>query len=113
MPAPSILAVLALAAAQPPASPQPDAATLAQAVDRCMATYAVRLTRTEATEEAIFAAASQGCRALTEQLNTAIARDYPAEQAREAIATIAASARPNFMQMLQRIRADRQRREGH
>ena len=108
----SFVALLAISATQPGASAQaqPDAAMLAQAVDRCMTTYAVRLTRTEATDEAIFTEATQGCGPLSGQLNAAIAREYGADQSRELLATIAASARPNFMQLLQRIRADRQNR---
>jgi hypothetical protein len=80
---------------------------LAQAQDRCMTTYAVRLTRTSATDEAIYADARSGCGTLASQLHAAIAKEYPADQAAELLATLDAQARPNFMALLQRIRADR------
>ena len=110
----SILAVLWIAGqAAAPAEAQARVPILAQGVDRCMTTYAVRLTRTEAADEAIFAEAIQGCRELSGQLNAAITREYPEQQARELVATLEAHARPNFMTLLQRIRVDRQRRAGN
>jgi Na+-translocating ferredoxin:NAD+ oxidoreductase RnfC subunit len=112
---PLAISVLGLFAAQPAAASeaQPNVMILAQAQDRCMTTYAVRLTRTEAADEEIFAQANEGCRQLTDQLHAAIAREYPADQARELVAALQANARPNFLTMLQRIRADRQRRSGN
>ena len=104
--------ILGLLVTQPggASQPQQSVAVLAQAQDRCMATYAVRLTRTEAADEEIFSAASEGCEQLSDQLNAAIAREYPADQARELLTVIEANSRPNFIQMLQRIRTDRQNR---
>lgn len=104
-----------LFAAQPAAAPeaQPNVTILAGAMDRCMATHAVRLTRTDIADEEIFSQATQGCRQLADQLNAAIAREYPADQAQELVATLQANARPNFLALLQRIRADRQRRAGN
>lgn len=112
---PLAISVLGLLAAQPAAASdaQPNVMILAQAQDRCMATYAVRLTRTEAADEEIFSQATEGCRQLADQLHAAIAREYPADQARELVATLQANARPNFLAILQRIRADRQRRSGN
>jgi hypothetical protein len=103
---------LGLLVAQASVAPeaQPSVMILAQAHDRCMTTYAVRLTRTEVADEEIFSRATEGCSQLTGQLHAAIAREYPADQARELVATIEASARPNFMTMLQRIRTDRRNR---
>lgn len=106
------ISLLGLLVAQPAAAAQaePRVPVLAQALDRCMATYAVRLTRTDSADEEIFSAASDGCRSLTEQLSTAIAIEYPADQAQQLVAMLEANARPNFLAMLQRIRADRQNR---
>jgi hypothetical protein len=115
MVAPLTISLLALFAAQPAAAPeaQPKVPILAGAMDRCMATYAVRLTWTETADEDIFSQATEGCRPLADQLHAAIARDYPADQARELVAALQANARPNFLALLQRIRADRQRRAGN
>ena len=108
------LMISLLMAGQPAAGPETQAgvAILAQSYDRCMATYAVRLTRTDADDDRIFASATEGCRPLKDQLLAAIPREYPPDQARELVATIEASARPNFLAMLQRIRADRAARGG-
>jgi|GEM_PF-2927905 len=110
----SMMAPLLAAAAQAPAAPppQPSVMTLAQALDTCMATYAVRLSRTDATDEAVFAGAQQGCGPLNQRLRAAVSAELPADQARELLATLETSERPNFMTMLQRIRADRRRRAG-
>lgn len=74
-------------------SEQANAMMLAQANDRCMTTYAFRMTGTDATDEAIFASATAGCKALKSQLE--------------------AQAKPNFLNLLQKIRADRARRAGN
>lgn len=105
-----VLVGISLMQAAAPADVQPDVATLAQAVDRCMATHAVRLTRTDAADEAIFAQATEGCAPLKDQLLAAITRGYSADQAQQLQAAIEANARPNFMRLLQRIRSDRQNR---
>ena len=108
----SLVAAAALAA-QPAQPPQPGAMMLAQAYDRCMATYAVRLTRTAATDDAIFAEAVAGCKAAKDQLVTSIAGEYTPAQAAELTATLEAQARPNFLTLLQRIRTDRLGRAGN
>jgi phage protein D len=41
--------------------PHPNAQILAQAYDRCMATHAVRLTHTTASDKEIFAQATESC----------------------------------------------------
>ena len=74
-----------------------------------MATYAVRLTKTEAADEAIYSSATEGCKELKGQLHASIAREYPG-QAEELITALEAQAKPNFLQMLQKIRTDRQNR---
>lgn len=96
------------AAQQAPLSPQ----IIAQAVDRCMATYAVRLTRTAASDESIYAAAEQGCRPLNDQLKAAARTAVPPAQADAFIQQLDASAKPNFLAMLARIRSDRAARDG-
>ena len=87
---------------------QPDAMLLAQAQDRCLATYAVRLTKTDAADEEIYSDAVQGCKELNLQLQAAVVREFPDDQAKEMIAALQAQTKPNFLQMLQKIRSDRQ-----
>lgn len=105
----ALLGLLAAIAAQPStAQPtQPDASTLAQAFDRCMATYAVRMTRTDASDDAIFAAATEGCKQIDTELTKTVRRDFPPAEAEAAIKQWSAQAKPNFMNLLSRIRADR------
>lgn len=100
----------ALATATQPLSAQPaqpDAQLLAQAHDRCMTTYAVRLTKTAATDEAIYSEAVSGCSAVKNALGAAIARDFAVDRAAELAALLEAQAKPNFLALLQRIRTDR------
>ena len=89
--------------------PQPDIRIIAQAYDRCMATYAVRSTRTAATDEEIFDLATQSCFALDGRLRAAINAQLSPAQAAEALQSMDAQAAPNFMAMLARIRSDRSR----
>jgi len=105
-----IAAALAAQSAEPA---EPGAMVLAQAQDRCMATYAVRLTKTSATDEGIYAEAVSGCKDLNGQLIAAIAREYSPAQAAELTAAMEAQAKPNFLKLLQRIRADRLQRAGN
>jgi hypothetical protein len=93
---------------QGPANPQ----IVAQAYDRCMATHAVRLTRTSATDENIYTQASQSCLPLNDQLTAAIKAQLPPAQADEILRTLAANGKPNFLSMLARIRSDRARKSG-
>jgi len=88
-------------------SPQPVVPTLAQALDRCMASYAVRLTRTDATDETIFATAVEGCKPIETELRIAVRRDVDVAQADAAFKQWDEQAKPNFMSLLNRIRADR------
>lgn len=105
----AFLGLLTAIAAQPStAQPtQPDASTLAQALDRCMATYAVRMTSTDASDDAIFAAATEGCKQIDTELTKTVRRDFPPAEAEAAIKQWSAQAKPNFMNLLSRIRADR------
>lgn len=91
--------------------PEPNVQILAQAYDRCMATSAVRLTRTAATDQDIFRQASQACLSLGGQLRAAIEAQLPPEQAAELLRSMDAQAEPNFMTMLARIRSDRSRNQ--
>lgn len=93
------------------AQQQPDIPTLASALDRCMATYAVRMSGGDATDDAIYAAASNGCQSIETELLTLVRSTMPAERAEPALQQWAAQKRPNFMAVLQRIRADRAVRE--
>ena len=101
-------------AMQPAAGQQPlqDVQIVAQAYDRCMATYAVRLTHTAASDQDIFSQASQGCLPLKSRLIEAINAQLPPAQAREVLESIEAQGEPNFMGMLALIRSDRRRRAG-
>jgi hypothetical protein len=99
----------------PQASAQQDQANIqiiAQAQDRCMATHAVRLTKTDASDENIYAQATSSCRSLNEQLVAAIKAQLPPEEAAEILGQLQTQAKPNFMSMLTKIRADRARRSG-
>ena len=86
---------------------------LAQANDRCMTTYAVRMTKTDVADDAIFAAAIEGCKELKAQLFGAIDKEYPADQANGLKSQLDAAEKPNFMKLLQKIRTDRQQRGGN
>ena len=108
---PVILLVTLVAAHQATAQqPQQDVQTLAHAYDRCMATQAVRLTRTDATDADIFRQATQACLSLQGLLRAAISAQLPPAQAAEILGPMDAQAEPNFMAMLARIRSDRARR---
>lgn len=108
-----LLIAAAAVASQPAQAPEPSAAVLAQALDRCMTTHAVRLTRTSATDDAIYTEAAAGCKALNEQLGARIAQEYTPAQAAELTTMLEAQAKPNFLSLLQRIRADRRFRAGN
>lgn len=86
---------------------QANAMMLAQANDRCMTTYAVRMTKTDAADDAIFAAATEGCKDLKSQLFSAIDKEYPADQASSLKSQLDAAEKPNFIKLLQKIRTDR------
>lgn len=92
---------------------QANAMMLAQANDRCMTTYAVRMTKTDVADDAIFAAATEGCKELKAQLFGAIDKEYPADQANGLKSQLDAAERPNFLKLLQKIRTDRLQRGGN
>ena len=105
---------LVLVSAQQAAAqdPQPNAMILAQALDRCMVTHAVRLTRTATSDADIFTQARQSCLGLNEQLRASVNAQLPPADAAEMLRSIDQQAEPNFMALLARIRSDRARREG-
>jgi len=104
-----LLAAISLAGAQAASTAQaePSAQIVAQALDRCMATYAVRLTKTDASDEAIFTEATTSCLPLNVRLRAAINAQLPPPQAAGVIRSFDAQAKPNFMTMLAKIRSDR------
>lgn len=109
------LALFAIAAATISQSAEvapPNAMMLGQAHDRCMVSYAVRLTKTSASDEVIYTEAVSGCRGLHEQLGAAIARDYAPEQAVQLTTRLEAQAKPNFLALLRRIRTNRLSKAG-
>ncbi|HVJ02184.1 MAG TPA: hypothetical protein VM662_08380 [Sphingomonas sp.] len=85
---------------------------IAQALDRCMATYAVRLTRTAASDDDIYGQATTSCKSLRDQLTAAIRAQVPSAQATSLLGSLDAQAKPNFMAMLAKIRSDRAARAG-
>jgi hypothetical protein len=93
--------------------PQADVQIVAQAYDRCMATYAVRLTKTASSDEDIYLQAAEGCLGLGDRLKSAISAQLPAPQAAEILAAMEAQAKPSFINMLAQIRSDRARRTGN
>jgi len=104
-------AIAALSLGAPPA-PAQDVGVVAQAYDRCMTTYAVRLTRTAAIDSDIYAEATRSCASLKDQLRAAVIAQLPAAQSSEILRAIDSQGESNFMAMLARIRSDRARREG-
>ena len=90
---------------------QPDIQIVAQAYDRCMATYAVRLARTPAPDEAIYGEATKSCSPLKDKLVEAIRQQVSPPEAAKILASMDVSAKPNFLNMLNRIRSDRAKRE--
>ena len=108
----ALFAVVAATIVQPAEASQPNAMMLAQAHDRCMVGYAVRLTKTSATDEAIYREAVTGCKALHERLGAAVAREYAPEQAAQLTTSLEAQAKPNFLRLVQQIRTDRLSKTG-
>ena len=106
----SLVAAQPAPASSPPS--HPDFGIVAQAYDRCMATYAVRLTRTAATDAQIFTEATRSCLPLKARLRAAIIAQLPPAEAAELLGAVDAPAEPGFMALLARIRSDRARREG-
>ena len=103
--------ILLLAAQQAAAQqPEPNVMVLAQALDRCMTTHAVRLTHTAATDADIYAQARQSCLSLNDRLRASISAQVPPAQAAEVLRSIDAQAEPSFMALLARIRSDRAQR---
>lgn len=107
-----VLAMPLAAQPAPSVAPQsapeaPNVPLLAKMLDRCMATYAVRLTKTDMADEAIFAEAVKGCAGIDQQLRAGVRDQLPAAEAEALFRQLDASLRPNFMAILQRIRADR------
>ncbi|MDV3457909.1 hypothetical protein RZN05_13015 [Sphingomonas sp. HF-S4] len=112
---PSLAALIALSGLQqapaPQAQVQLDPQIIAQAADRCMATHAVRSSRTSTDDEAIYAQARLSCAPLNDQLAIALRARLAPAQAAEALRTLDAQAKPNFMAMIARIRSDRARHD--
>ena len=108
----TVLALLFAAQQAAAQEAQPDAMILAQALDRCMATQAVRLTRTAAPDAEIFAQARQSCLPLNERFRAAINAELPSADAAEMLRAIDEHAEPNFIALLARIRSDRAVRGG-
>jgi hypothetical protein len=90
----------------------PETIMLAQAHDRCMTTYAVRLSSTATDDEAIYSEAAAGCKELEKQLGSVLLREYPPAQAAELTELLELQSKPNFMSLLQRIRTDRAAKAG-
>ncbi|OYQ31903.1 hypothetical protein CHU93_04080 [Sandarakinorhabdus cyanobacteriorum] len=103
------LAVTMVAQSAPPVAQEAPANVpfLAQMLDRCMATHAVRLSKTDMDDAAIYAEAGKGCAAIDQQLRAGVRSQMPPAEAEALIKQFDATDRPNFLVLLQRIRADR------
>lgn len=108
----SSIVMLGVSVAQPVTAQQvqPGAQILAQALDRCMTTFAVRLMKTNATDEAIYAEATKSCAPLNARFVTAVHAELAPQDAAQLLAEVDAARRPNFYTMLGRIRSDRAKR---
>lgn len=91
-------------------TPRPSVMVLAQAHDRCMTIVAVRESKVNADDEVIYEHAKAACEESKGGLFEAIRAERPSEQAEGLIDELEAQAKPNFLNMLRRIRADRQSR---
>ena len=89
---------------------QPNIMTIAQVLDRCMTTQAVRLSRESTDDEAIFSQAKAQCAELDAALDASMEREVPAERQADLKAQLANSEKPNFMTVLAKIRSDRSAR---
>lgn len=86
---------------------QASAMVLAQAHDRCMRAVAVLESHSETDDGLIYEYAVEACRELDERFHAALRTEYPADQANEIVSMLKAQAKPNFLSMLGRIRANR------
>ena len=87
--------------------PGADAPTLAQALDRCMAVQAVRLTKTDIGDDEMYARAAEACRGVKERLAEKVGEDYPAAEGAQALREVEAQSRPGFMGMVDKVRGVR------
>lgn len=110
----AVVASIAVNSAQPAAAQQnqPNFMFIAQALDRCMTTYAVRLSKTAASDEEIYTEATTGCAPLNAKLTEGITATVPPQQAAEFLKDVDASKKRNFLNMLAKIRNDHAKREG-
>jgi hypothetical protein len=110
----SVIALVLALSAQSGAAidSRPNAMILAQALDRCMATHAVRLTRTTTADADILAQARQSCLALNDRFRAAVNAQLPPADAAAMLRTLDQQAEPNFMALLARIRSDRALQDG-
>ncbi|WP_265587296.1 hypothetical protein [Sphingomicrobium arenosum] len=104
-----ILAALFLSAAVQQVTPE--TMQLAQTHDRCMTTFAVRLSKETTDDEAIFEQAQAGCAELEQALDARLDADLGPDHAPALKAQLEVAAKPNFLAMLDRIRRDRAARE--
>lgn len=76
-----------------------------------MTTFAVRLSKETSDDEAIFEQAKAGCSELDAKLEAAIQREVPADRQAGLRLALSESQKPNFMDLLKKIRSDRAARE--
>ncbi|MFK4004670.1 hypothetical protein [Qipengyuania sp. NPDC077563] len=72
-----------------------------------MTRYAVRLSRETQDDDVIYATAKGNCSELDAELVAALDRELPPETADKIKMQMAEQAKPNFMSLLGKIRADR------
>jgi hypothetical protein len=100
-----LIFVLTLAVQGAPVADDPQ--LLAQAQDRCMTTYAVRQAGSGRADDAIYTEAEGGCASLNAQLFAALAVKLPPADAAAITKELRDTAKPRFVALLARIRADR------
>ncbi|VWX54699.1 hypothetical protein [Novosphingobium sp. 9U] len=108
----SAIVAAGLALAQPASAQQvqPSAAILGQALDRCMVTFAVRLTKTPASDDAIYDEATRSCAPLDARFRAAAGAELEPKEGAQLLKEMDAARRPNFINLLARIRSDRAKR---
>lgn len=108
----AVIAVFLVASPTVARTPEPSLMLLAEAHDRCLVTYAVRLAGSGEEDEQIYAAASQGCSEIKARRDGAVRTELPPEHVDDLLRELEAAEKPNFMRVLKQIRADRAARAG-
>jgi len=82
----------------------------ANAYDRCVTTYAVKLLESGLSDDDLYVVASTMCRDLNDLMKQRIIASLPAAQANEMLARLGADPKGDYLKKLQAIRQGRSRR---